>query len=902
MHPEPMQIYEFGAFRLDTGSRLLTRNGDQVALPPKAFDFLVMVVRNRGRVVLKDEIMQALWPDTFVEEQNLKQTVFLLRKALGENAHDPCYIASVHGKGYRFLPRVLETRASMPEGRSALLSSDIRLTDIRSRQFGFVALIFLLIFLAYLAFMHFGIRPSDRQHREAAARSLAVVDIHNLSASRDDDWLSTAIEEMLTTEMGVGEQLRTLTGEDVAHFEFSSPRAMSLNDILPRIHNTLGVDFIVNGDYAVVGSAQDRMLRIDLRLQDVVKGENIAAISETGRVDDLFALISHAGRRFREKLAIGELSPNEFTSVKSSLPTNEEAVKLYAEALGELRAFEPLSARGLLERVVVLEPTYSQAHSALSEAWEMLGYQDRARDEAQRAFELAINLPSADRLWMQAHFYETAKEWDKAIDIYTELFRSHPDNLGYGLRLAQADISAGRANDALKVVESLHKLPRPAREDARIDLTTAAAAQALFDISTAKTAATRAAEKGKASGARLIVAQAEYSEAEAASDLQNTKEALTDYEQAKQLYAAVGDKAGVCDALVGTGNIVQGQDPALAKTIFSRVLDIAREIGYQRTVARALLDLANVSYDDGELQKAKALYERGFLTYREINDSPGMAGLLLNVGLTLDELGDYQSAEAKLQQSLSIATASKLNFDIADAYNTLGAVLYHEGKLSESLQAYNNSLNTARAIHLKDAIVDSLAGIGRVMRARHELGSAREKQKEALMLQEDALAPRLELARIELDEGNPAGAEETVRKALPKRPRDKTPDSLTPYTILAEALLAQGKRGAAEYSLKRAEALGMRKSPFLDARLEFAITSAHLQAALGHETHASAMLKAAIADARNCGDVPYQLEACNSLVAIDEGKIPFLTGRSCLQVLQEHASAGFVLFAQKAAR
>jgi DNA-binding winged helix-turn-helix (wHTH) protein/tetratricopeptide (TPR) repeat protein len=903
MDRPPKSIYEFGRFRVDPGARLLTRDGQPLPLPTKAFDLLLILIRNSGSVVPKNDLMQALWPDTFVQDQNLKQNIFLIRKALGEKAHQCAYVASAHGKGYRFLPRVIERHEGLGETPPGGVRSSISGTAIkRPRQFVFPTI--LIVLLAALAAYTFSFRKSPRRptrldvsinQNEIAPqpRSVVILDVRNLSGRRDDDWLSTAIPEMLSTELGAGEQLRVVSGEEVARFKlgFRQNVAGTLSrETLARIRGTLAADLLVSGAYTLLGSRNDRVVRIDLRVQDAVSGDTIAEISNTGREDDLFALLSEAGARLRGKLAIRELTPAEFASVKASLPTNAEAAKLYSEALARLRAFEPLPARDLFEHVATMDPTNSRVHSALSETWEMLGYQERFQDEARKAFELAAALPDADRFWAEARLYESAKEWEKAIKVYSKLFLSYPENVDHGLRLARAEISAGKANEALKVIESLRRLPPPAREDPRIDLTEAAAAQSLFDVPKAKAAADRAAVKGTALGARLIVAQAKYSQAEADSDLQNAREALAEYEQARELYAAVGDRSGLCHALIGVGNIVQGQDHALARAIFSRVLEMAREIGDQRNVARALLDLANVSYDDGELQKAKSIYEKAVAVYREINDRPGTAGVLLNIGLTLGELGDYQSAEVNLQRSLAIATELNLRFDITDAYNTLGTVFYHEGKLSESLQAYNNSLSAARAIEFKDGIIENLADIGRIMQAQGELGMAREKEKEALALQEDSLGSRLELARIELEDHNPAAAEVSARKALTKA-NNKTTDNLTCYTVLAQALLAQGKPVAADKILKHAEALGMKKSAFLDARLEFAVTSARVQAALGRGTQASTMLQATIADARAVGDVPYQLEACNALVAIDVQRATSLDTRPCVNALQQHAAS-----------
>ena len=78
-------LYEFGDFSLDPQQRSLRRKGELVSLTPKAFDTLLVLLRSGGKVVTKDELMRTVWPDSFVEESNLTQTVFMLRKALGDS-------------------------------------------------------------------------------------------------------------------------------------------------------------------------------------------------------------------------------------------------------------------------------------------------------------------------------------------------------------------------------------------------------------------------------------------------------------------------------------------------------------------------------------------------------------------------------------------------------------------------------------------------------------------------------------------------------------------------------------------------------------------------------------------------------------------------------------------------
>src|SRR5688572_8834968 len=100
-------IYEFADFRVDAAKRLLKRcDGAAIPLTPKVFDTLLYLVEHRGVVLDKDELMQAIWPDTVVEENNLNQSISTLRRVLGENRGENRYIATVPGRGYRFVAEV----------------------------------------------------------------------------------------------------------------------------------------------------------------------------------------------------------------------------------------------------------------------------------------------------------------------------------------------------------------------------------------------------------------------------------------------------------------------------------------------------------------------------------------------------------------------------------------------------------------------------------------------------------------------------------------------------------------------------------------------------------------------------------------------------------------------------
>src|SRR6185369_9263475 len=98
--------YEFGPYQLDSCKRILTRDGEGIPLTPKATEILIALVKHAGQLVEKDELLKEVWPDTFVEESNLTQNIFTLRKVLGDDRSGPKYIETVARRGYRFLPTV----------------------------------------------------------------------------------------------------------------------------------------------------------------------------------------------------------------------------------------------------------------------------------------------------------------------------------------------------------------------------------------------------------------------------------------------------------------------------------------------------------------------------------------------------------------------------------------------------------------------------------------------------------------------------------------------------------------------------------------------------------------------------------------------------------------------------
>ena len=108
MGTQSSRMYQFGRFTVDVSERLLLSDGEAVQLPPKVFDTLVLLVESKGRLVEKDDLMNRLWPDTFVEEATLARNISNIRRALGEASGEQKFIETVPKHGYRFVAPVTE--------------------------------------------------------------------------------------------------------------------------------------------------------------------------------------------------------------------------------------------------------------------------------------------------------------------------------------------------------------------------------------------------------------------------------------------------------------------------------------------------------------------------------------------------------------------------------------------------------------------------------------------------------------------------------------------------------------------------------------------------------------------------------------------------------------------------
>ena len=453
------RLYEFGPFRLDPSERILARDGARIALPPRAFDTLVILVQRNGHVLSKDELIRTLWPDTFVEENNLTQQISAIRRALGtrraahhdssKTAHDGSptfdpeqeFIETVPKLGYRFVARVREVDGS---GAASAAAAEVEAvlpkgTPIRAvphddrmekevsdspstpptarwrarpvRLAAAAAAVVLLLAAAYrLA------NPS----RPAGARTLAVLPLRNLKPSPETDFLGVALTDAIINRLGYASALSTEPLSSVARYRNT--------DLDPRrIARELKVQSVLTGSYVKEGDD----LRVTTELISVTPGAGLWRDNIELKYDKLFSVQDQVAISVIHSLGL-ELRPEEAERLSRGVPTNPAAYESYLHGLDEGYRSNFRSAIESLERSVALEPGDAMAWGQLATSYlgygEIQGGDFRSIDKGWQAFQHARTLDPDNRLivdQMAFHLLEhnRAKE---SVPLLQESLRRNP--------------------------------------------------------------------------------------------------------------------------------------------------------------------------------------------------------------------------------------------------------------------------------------------------------------------------------------------------------------------------------------------------------------------------------------------------------------------------------------------
>jgi serine/threonine protein kinase/tetratricopeptide (TPR) repeat protein/TolB-like protein len=721
--------------------------------------------------------------------------------------------------------------------------------------------------------------------------SVAVVPFRNLSGRADDEWLSTALAEMLATELVADGQVRVLPADDVeraAREVGGAPPSAGDDAAYERLRTHLRADYLVAGTFAVADRTPSRSLRIDVRAHRG-RGDPIA-VDGVGDEGQLFAVVAAAGHGLRQRLGLRESSPEATSAARAAYPRTLEATRLYAEGLARLRLLNAVAARDLLERANASEPGNPLVLTALASAWTALGYDGRAADAAQKAFDGSAGLDREDRLNAEGRLAEARQNWTKASDVYRTLWGFFSDNAEYGLRFASAQRNAGHARESIETLRTIRRLPPPQGNDPRIDLAEAQAQSALGNFKQELAALQRGASAAESSGARLMLARARLLEGRSYYNQGQPQDAERALRAAEATFAEVGDKAGVASAFNSLGSVVGDWDSGASEKLYLQALAISEEIGdlrgmsatlnnlgirykdlrqfdlARRTHERALalrreigdrqweaVSLSNIGvvlFEQDHFTEAGRYYRDSLAICREIGDKRGLIRALHNLAIVDREMGNLSAARKSLEESLEARAEIGDRRGIVMGRVELGTVLLEQGELGQAQAIEEQAVAVARETRLKAGEANALFQLARIALARGDVAEAREQHERALALRRETNEARTvaeseaALAALDLEEGRPADAERRARAVL----REVGSSAAGPLPVLLQLLMARASiaRGdvAGAGQLVGAARRAAAKTERLDVRTALAMTEAELQAASGHPSGARTVLAA----------------------------------------------------------
>jgi TolB-like protein/DNA-binding winged helix-turn-helix (wHTH) protein/Tfp pilus assembly protein PilF len=440
MGKELKGYYEFGQFRMDTARKVLLRDSEPVNLTSKAFETLQVLVERSDRVVSKDELMQALWPDSFVEESNLTQHISVLRKALGETPQDHKYIVTFPGRGYRFTETVRfitqelsdrdETAPSLPPEDTATRKASPRGRSGFPKKWAWVGLtvVSLLASMAVGWWIHTPreARPTvvatDPGHR----KMLAVLPFQNLSNDAAQEYFSDGLTEETITDLG------ELSPEKLGVIARTSAMAYKHTDrTVAQIGRELGADYILEGSVRREGETA----RVSAQLIRVNDQSHLWAHTYEREVKGMLALQNELGTAIAKQVQI-KLEPERAPHLSSKHPLNTESYELYLQGLFFLNkrthTDENKSAE-LFEQSTEKDPGFALAYAGLANAYLALSiyspgdFFPKAASAARRALELDDTLAEAHAA-LGAEKADFEFDWPGADEEFKRAIELNPNS------------------------------------------------------------------------------------------------------------------------------------------------------------------------------------------------------------------------------------------------------------------------------------------------------------------------------------------------------------------------------------------------------------------------------------------------------------------------------------------
>ncbi|MFZ1917926.1 MAG: winged helix-turn-helix domain-containing protein [Terriglobales bacterium] len=492
------QFYEFGPFRIDPDNRQLLRENEPVSLQPKAFDILLVLVQNAGNVVLKEDLMKTVWPDTFVEEANLSQHIFVLRKTLGDAVEEKRYIVTVPGRGYRFAQKVLAvpeedkdteeepgTTDSTEEQIVVARRSLARVVVEGERKTGAR---FWLAAAAIAAAIALAAGISWRYQRKLRLTEKDTIVLGDFDNKTGDTVFDGTLRQGLAAQLEQSPFLHLLSDARISQtLSLMTQRkdARLSPELAREVCQRTASTAVLDGTIAQIGTRYLLTLTaINCSTGDMLASAEAKANDKDHVLDALGTVASDIRPKLGESLATVQKFD---VTLRQATTSSLEALR--ADSLGEkfLYQGDPTLAPPYFQRAVELDPNFAMAYLQLGISYYTLGEGGRAPECFAKAFSLREHASEREKLQIDSayygnvtgeiykaiqsleevieiyrhnsayngltHFYTKIGQYEKAADAARKLIASDPDkNLGFA-SLAEDDIALQNFSGARQVIQ-----------------------------------------------------------------------------------------------------------------------------------------------------------------------------------------------------------------------------------------------------------------------------------------------------------------------------------------------------------------------------------------------------------------------------------------------------------------
>src|SRR6266852_2827708 len=441
-------LYRFGQFALDSRKRTVSRADSAVSLTPKAFDVLLFLVQNPNRLVTKEELLQAVWSDTFVEEGNLTQYISHLRKALGDNSEDTRLIVTIARKGYQFTADVTIAEAADTAMQTAVHVSTVErsIADLQPTRGRTVDVavprapkvwrraavvgtsVALLAVVCFASWRHFrdATPPSSQKIR------LAVLPFANLTGDPNKEYLADGLTEETISQLGRlnPEQLGVIARTSVMGYKHKDVR-------IDQIGRDLSVQYVLENSLRESGNH----IRLTAQLIQVKDQTHLWSQDYDYAAKDTLNVEYEVAKAVAREIRI-HLTSQQQEDLARSRPVNPEAFDAYLQGYhffqGRTDKDVDMAAK-YFERATQLDPSYALAWAWLSRArnWQaneglipMEEGRRLSREAIERALALNPNLAAAHaqlgRIKQQADY-----DWAGANASFQRAVALEPGNPEY---------------------------------------------------------------------------------------------------------------------------------------------------------------------------------------------------------------------------------------------------------------------------------------------------------------------------------------------------------------------------------------------------------------------------------------------------------------------------------------